>query len=99
MTIDQELYEALLGTGQSSPQQREHAFAFVQATQELEHIRFIRAKLAPSLDATNFTWLEFSDAVLSTERYERRALARRRKAAKLLMEKGPILQNEAKSES
>jgi hypothetical protein len=99
MTDDQELYEALLGPGQSSPEQREHALAVTQATQELEHIRFIRAKLAQSLDATNFTWLEFSDVVLSTERYERRALARRRKAEKLLMEKSPVSQNEAKSDS
>ena len=81
---DKELYESLLGPDQSSPVKREQALAIVEATRDLEYVRSIRTKLVQSLDNIHFKCGDLLDVVMSTERYERRALARRRKAAKRL---------------
>ena len=83
---DKELLEALLGEGQPSPVQHEQALAIVEATRELEYVRFVRAKVVKFADDTDFVWSNFVDAAIGTDRYERRALARRRKAVKRLMD-------------
>lgn len=81
---DNELYESLLGPGQATPVQQEQARAIVEATRELEYVRSIRASVIKVLDDVDFSWSTLVDVVVSTERYERRASARRRKAAKRL---------------
>jgi hypothetical protein len=87
---DRELYEALLGSGHSTSAQREQALAIVEATSELEYVRSIRTKIVQSLDDIHFMCCDLVDAVLSTERYERRALARRRKASKILLKETSV---------
>ena len=98
---DREMYESLVGPGQPSPEQHENALTVVQATREIEHIRSVRAQMAESLFAVSFVCSTLSGFVLSTERYEQRASARCRKAAKRLwndVKLRSILQNEAKSD-
>jgi hypothetical protein len=79
---DNELLESLLGPGETLPVRRDQALAIVEATREIEHVRSVRAKLVDSLDSVNVLWSDIVDVAFSTERYERRAMARRRKAAK-----------------
>lgn len=81
---DKEFYEALLGRGQTRPEQREHALTVMETTRELEYVRAVRARLVKSMDDKCFICVEPLEATMSIERYERRALSRRRKAARNL---------------
>jgi hypothetical protein len=83
---DEELLETLAPAG-SCQEQRELAFRVLEATRSLDHARLVRAKVAGAFEGTSLDRGGVRNSISRIERYEVRAQARLRKAAKRLLVK------------